>query len=72
VAEQAGGRSAGAGRTSGFAAAVWEMVRQVPEGRATTYGQLAEEVVPLTLDRRVDWARCGGPWSPAQRPDGNR
>ena len=122
MAEQAGARGAGAGRTSGFAAAVWEMVRQVPEGRATTYGQLAEawygvtrgarqagqamarcpdgvpwwrvvhadgsmkggpgsdeqfarlaeEGVPLTLDRRVDWARCGGPWSPAQRPDGKR
>ncbi len=25
-----------------FAAAVWDLVRRIPEGRATTYGQLAE------------------------------
>jgi alkylated DNA nucleotide flippase Atl1 len=115
-------RTAGTRGTEGFHAAVWEMVRQVPEGRATTYGQLAEawfgvargarqagqamarcpddvpwwrvvhadgtmkggpgsdeqfvrlaeEGVPLTPERRVDWSRCGGPWSPAQRADGNR
>jgi methylated-DNA-protein-cysteine methyltransferase related protein len=29
-------------RASGFAAAVWALARQVPPGRATTYGQLAE------------------------------
>ena len=101
----------------GLAVAVWDLVRRIPEGRATTYGQLAEayygvgkgarqvgqamarcpeglpwwrvvhadgsmkggpgsdeqlarlaeEGVPLTGDRRVDWSRCGGPWSPAQR-----
>ncbi len=100
----------------GFAAAVWALVRQVPPGRATTYGQLAEayygvakgarqvgqamarcpgdvpwwrvvhadgsmkggpgsdeqlarlaeEGVPVTADGRVDWAGCGGPWSPGQ------
>ena len=26
----------------GFADAIWEMVRGIPAGRATTYGQLAE------------------------------
>jgi methylated-DNA-protein-cysteine methyltransferase related protein len=101
----------------GFADAIWEMVRGIPAGRATTYGQLAEawygvargarqvgqamarspeglpwwrvvhadgsmkggsgsdeqlarladEGVPITAERRVDWARCGGPWSPVQR-----
>ena len=99
-----------------FAAAIWELVRRVPVGRATTYGalaeacfgfakgarqagqamarcpeglpwwrvvhadgrmkggpgsdeqlaRLAEEGVPLRADGRVDWPRCGGPWSPAQ------
>lgn len=107
--------AAGAGR--GFAEAIWEMVRRIPPGRATTYGQLAEawygvargarqvgqamarcpsglpwwrvvhadgsmkggpgsdeqlarlaeEGVPITPERRVDWVRVGGPWSPAQR-----
>ncbi len=28
--------------------------------------RLAEEGVPLTDDGRVDWSRCGGPWSPEQ------
>jgi methylated-DNA-protein-cysteine methyltransferase related protein len=100
----------------GFAEAIWAMVRRVPNGRATTYGQLAEawygvargarqvgqamsrcpdglpwwrvvhadgsmkggpgsdeqlarlveEGVPVTFNRRVDWSRCDGPWSPAQ------
>jgi len=100
----------------GFAATIWALVRRVPAGRATTYGQLAEawygvakgarqvgqamahcpddlpwwrvvhadggmkggpgsdeqlarlaeEGVPITAGRRVDWARCGGPWSPRQ------
>jgi methylated-DNA-protein-cysteine methyltransferase related protein len=101
----------------GFAAAVWDLVRRIPAGRVTTYGQLAEAVngvargarqagramarcpdglpwwrvvhadgsmkggpgsdeqlarlaeegVPLRSDGRVDWSRCGGPWSPEQR-----
>lgn len=103
-------------RGQGFAAAVWALVRRIPAGRATTYGQLAEawygvakgarqagqamahcpdglpwwrvvhadgsmkggpgsdeqlarlvdEGVPISAGRRVDWARCGGPWSPGQ------
>ena len=110
------GRAAVAGRSE-FAAAVWDLVRQIPLGRATTYGalaeayygfargarqagqamarcpdglpwwrvvhadgrmkggpgsdeqlaRLAEEGVPLRNDGRVDWSRCGGPWSPEQR-----
>jgi alkylated DNA nucleotide flippase Atl1 len=111
------GRGSAAGQSQGFAAAIWEMVRRVPAGRATTYGQLAEawygvargarqagqamahcpdglpwwrvvhadggmkggpgseeqldrladEGVPITPQGRVDWARCGGPWSPEQQ-----
>lgn len=107
----------GEGEGQGFAAAIWEMVRRVPAGRATTYGQLAEawygvargarqagqamahcpdglpwwrvvradgsmkggpgseeqldrladEGVPITPQGRVDWASCGGPWSPEQQ-----
>jgi alkylated DNA nucleotide flippase Atl1 len=98
---------------SRFAEAVWALVRTVPPGRATTYGDIAEahfgmrrgargvgralagcprdvpwwrvvradgsvmpgpagseqlarlreEGVPLTADRRVDWA-AAGPYSP--------
>ena len=101
----------------GFAEAIYEMVRRIPPGRATTYGQLAEawygvargarqvgqamarcpeglpwwrgvhadgsmkggpgsdeqlarlaeEGVPITAERRVDWAGGGGPWSPQRR-----
>jgi alkylated DNA nucleotide flippase Atl1 len=29
------------GTGEGFAEAIWAMVRRVPSGRATTYGQLA-------------------------------
>jgi alkylated DNA nucleotide flippase Atl1 len=110
------GRAAVAGRSE-FAVAIWDLVRQIPMGRATTYGalaeayygfargarqagqamarcpdglpwwrvvhadgrmkggpgsdeqlaRLAEEGVPLRSDGRVDWSRCGGPWSPEQR-----
>jgi methylated-DNA-protein-cysteine methyltransferase related protein len=111
--DAAGAESGG----QGFAPAVWAMVRRIPAGRATTYGQLAEawygvargarqvgqamahcpeglpwwrvvhadgsmkggpgsdeqrarlaeERVPITSKGRVDWARCGGAWSPEQR-----
>ena len=39
-------------RASAFAAAVWALARQVPPGRATTYGQLAEALYGVARGAR--------------------
>jgi methylated-DNA-protein-cysteine methyltransferase-like protein len=66
---------------SGFTAAVWALARQVPPGRATTYGQLAEcQLFDQPNRRRAmaaravgqAMARCPGdvPWWRVVRADG--
>ena len=60
---------------SGFTAAVWALARQVPAGRATTYGQLAEAYYGVARGARgvgQAMARCPGdvPWWRVVRADG--
>jgi alkylated DNA nucleotide flippase Atl1 len=60
----------------GFMEAVWALVRRVPDGRATTYGQLAEAYYGVARGaRRVGqaMARCPGdvPWWRVVHADGS-
>ena len=59
-----------------LAEAVWALVRQVPAGRATTYGQLAEAYYGVAKGARVvgqAMARCPGdvPWWRVVHADGS-
>jgi alkylated DNA nucleotide flippase Atl1 len=63
-------------RDSGFARAIWDFVRQVPEGRATTYGALAEAYFGVARGARQAGqalARCPGdlPWWRVVHADGS-
>jgi alkylated DNA nucleotide flippase Atl1 len=69
------GRGSAAGQSQGFAAAIWEMVRRVPAGRATTYGQLAEAWYGVARGARQAgqaMAHCpdGLPWWRVVHADG--
>jgi methylated-DNA-protein-cysteine methyltransferase-like protein len=60
----------------GFAEAIWEMVRRIPAGRATTYGQLAEAWYGVARGARQvgqAMARCpeGLPWWRVVHADGS-
>jgi methylated-DNA-protein-cysteine methyltransferase-like protein len=41
---------------SRFFEQVYELVRQVPEGHVTTYGELARQLGSVTRSREVGWA----------------
>ena len=41
---------------SDFFDRVWEVVAQIPEGRVTTYGHIAEYLGPRSAARTVGWA----------------
>jgi methylated-DNA-protein-cysteine methyltransferase-like protein len=41
---------------------VWEIVRQIPEGEAATYGQIAAMIPPPTGVEPADYARLGPKW----------
>jgi len=45
-----------------YYAQVWEIVRQVPAGRVTTYGQVAGYVPPPTGMSQVDYKAWGARW----------
>lgn len=50
---------------------VWDVVRQIPMGRVTTYGAIAKYLGPKTSARMVGWAmgnsKNASPSIPAQR-----
>jgi methylated-DNA-protein-cysteine methyltransferase related protein len=56
-----------------LAEAVWALVRRVPAGRATTYGQLAECQLSELGKRPGPLARCPGdvPWWRVVHADGS-
>ncbi|HLA99337.1 MAG TPA: MGMT family protein [Anaerolineales bacterium] len=45
-----------------YYAQVWEIVRQVPAGRVTTYGQVAGYIPPPTGMSQVDYKAWGARW----------
>lgn len=45
-----------------FYAIVWDIVRQVPPGRVTTYGQIASMIRPLEDTDPVTYDRFGAQW----------
>ncbi len=60
----------------GFAEAIWDLVRRIPRGRATTYGQLAEAHYGVARGARQvgqAMARCpaGLPWWRVVHADGS-
>ena len=51
---------------AGFHAAVWDMVRLVPAGRVTTYGDVAAALGLRSVARQVGWALAA---IPVDQPD---
>ena len=60
---------------NGFFQRVYDLVAQIPPGRAATYGQLAAMLGRRNGARQVGWAmrRCPGslPWQRVVRADGS-
>jgi methylated-DNA-[protein]-cysteine S-methyltransferase len=52
-----------AARGDAFEEAVWAMLREIPYGDTTTYGELAERLGDRNLARRVGWAVGHNPLS---------
>ena len=63
-----------AGRGENFFGRVYDIVRQVPRGRVTSYGQIARMLGMPGAARQVGWAmrRCpeGLPWHRVVKADG--
>ena len=51
----------GSGMQGGFADRVFQIVRRIPEGRVTTYGDIARALGDPHAARQVGWAIAGAP-----------
>lgn len=49
---------------SDFFDRVWDVVAQIPEGRVTTYGHIAEYLGPRSAARTVGWAMSAAAGTP--------
>ncbi len=56
-------------RQSDFFERVWEVVAQIPDGKVTTYGHIAEHLGMKSAARTVGWAMqaAKGTWLPCHR-----
>ena len=41
---------------------VWEIVRQIPTGKVTSYGRIAKMIVPPTIEKAKSYRTFGARW----------